>query len=134
MGLSDSLLGRTTLAFGLVPVRCGATRTGRGLSRSTPSCHCVLSLLPRGWIRRRTVELLGGSAAFASLREARPFISCPSFFSRGYIWVRCALRPAVSRPRGFAPQHPGSASAGHLAVSRREPRYPFRSTFLRGEL
>lgn len=38
-------------------------------------------------------------------------------------------RPADSQLLACNPEHSGSASAGHLAMSRREPRYPFRSTF-----
>ena len=43
-------------------------------------------------------------------------------------------RPADSQLRVCGPKHPGSASAGHLAVPRREPRYLNCSTILQGEL
>jgi hypothetical protein len=43
-------------------------------------------------------------------------------------------RPADSQLRVCGPKHPGSASAGHLAVPRREPRYLICSTILQGEL
>jgi hypothetical protein len=72
MRLSDFSSGRAALACGLVQPVAVATRSGRDLSRSTPSFHCVLSLLPRG----RTPSLksygLTVPAAFASLGQARP--------------------------------------------------------------
>ena len=41
----------------------------------------------------------------------------------GYFWVCFSLRPVTSQPAS-RPETPSSASAGHLAMSRREPRYP----------
>lgn len=68
-----------------------------------------------------TLSCIPSRTAFAMLREARR----PQFSSRGYCWVCYSLRPAASQPWVCDPEHSGSASAGHLAVSRREPRFPF---------
>ena len=70
-----------------------AIRAPRGLPCSTRSCHRVPSLLPRRGTSVHRLSTFPRRAAFAHFVEARP----PMFF-RGYVWVRCALRPVVLQP------------------------------------
>lgn len=112
-------------ACGLVQSVAVAIRIGRGLSRSTPSCLCVPSLLPRESAMVHLSNFFPSRAAFAQLGRARPL----RFLVTRLHLSSLRARPADSQLRACDPEHPGSASAGHLAVSRREPRYPFRSTF-----
>ena len=77
----------------------GATRTARGLPCSTRSGRHVPSLLPRRSASVHRLSTFPRRAAFAHFVEARP----PHASLRGYVWVRCALRPVASQPAACQP-------------------------------
>ena len=123
---------RRHVRLGLQPC---AGRRGRNPHRSrSPTFNAFLSL--------RAVSATPGERDGASV-ELLPIPCCLRPIWRGsaspFLVTRLRLsslraRPADSQLRDCVPEHPGPASAGHLAVPRRGLRYPFRSTILRDEL